>query len=333
MAQANDPGRSTPSGLPPASHHPFDQVGPSACRILVVDDEVGIRHAIVDSLRQSGYDVWEASGGAAALECIERQPFELVLTDLVMPEIDGLTLVKMATHRGHRAAYIVMTAHDSADAAVEAMKSGAADYLPKPFSLDLLRLVVARTLHAQRLAERARQADIYEKLAQTDGLTELHNYRFFQQRLSIELNRAHRFNRPLSLIMLDLDYFKAYNDVFGHQAGDQALRQLALLLRHSSRSYDLVARYGGDEFAIILPETGKKIAIEVAKRILAAVEQSSIQGSQRSLDGRFTVSLGISSFPDDATEPDELIRRADLALYLAKTGGRNRVSSYDDSRI
>src|SRR5687767_2762973 len=103
MAQANEPGRSTPSSLPPVSRSPFDQIGPSACKILVVDDETGIRNAIADSLRQSGYDVWEASGGAAALEYLECQPFELVLTDLVMPEIDGLTLVKMATHRGHRA--------------------------------------------------------------------------------------------------------------------------------------------------------------------------------------------------------------------------------------
>jgi two-component system cell cycle response regulator len=181
--------------------------------------------------------------------------------------------------------------------------------------------------------ERAKQADIYEKLAQTDGLTELHNYRFFQQRLSIELNRARRFSRSLSLIMLDLDHFKAYNDVFGHQAGDQALRQLAIRLRYSSRSYDLVARYGGDEFAIILPETSKEMAVEVAERIRAAVEHSRVEGPRRSLDSRFTASLGISSFPDDATEPDELIRRADLALYLAKARGRNRVSSYHDSRV
>jgi len=333
MAQANEPGGNTPSSLPPASPHPFDQTGPSACKILVVDDEAGTRSAIADALRQSGYGVWEASGGAAALELLERQPCELVLTDLVMPEIDGLTLVKMATHRGYPAAYIVMTAHDSVDSAVEAMKSGAANYLPKPFSLDLLRLVVARTLHAQRLVERAKQADIYEKLAQTDGLTELHNYRFFQQRLSIELNRARRFSRSLSLIMLDLDHFKAYNDVFGHQAGDQALRQLAIRLRYSSRSYDLVARYGGDEFAIILPETSKEMAVEVAERIRAAVEHSRVEGPRRSLDSRFTASLGISSFPDDATEPDELIRRADMALYLAKARGRNRVSSYHDSRV
>jgi two-component system, cell cycle response regulator len=332
MAHANDQGGEASAGpVPPASSHSLDQVGPVPCRILVVDDEEAVRRAVVDILRHDSYDVYEASDGATALECLERQSFELVLTDIVMPGMDGLTFVKTATQRGYRAAYIVMTAYDSVDTAVEAMKSGAADYLPKPFPLELLRLVVRRTLHAQRLAERARQADLYEKLSQTDGLTELNNYRFFQQRLSIELNRAQRFNRPLSLIMLDLDHFKTYNDVYGHPAGDQVLRRLARLLRHSSRSYDLVARYGGDEFVIILPETSKKMATEVAERIRRAVEKAGIEGHQQAPSGYFTASLGIASFPEDATEKGDLIHKADLALYQAKTCGRNSVSGYDQA--
>jgi two-component system, cell cycle response regulator len=330
MADANDQGREIGAEpAVPASHHPFDQASPAPSRILVIDDEVEVRKALVESLRRDGYDVWEAGDGATALEHLERQPFELVLTDIVMPQMDGLTLVRTAIRRGYAAAYVVMTAHNSVESAVEAMKSGAADYLPKPFPLDLLRLVVARTLHAQRLAARAKQVDLYEKLAQTDGLTELNNYRFFQQRLSIELNRAQRFSRPLSLIMLDLDDFKAYNDIYGHQIGDQALRKLARLLQRSSRSYDLVARYGGDEFVIILPETTKKLAAEVAERIRGAVERAAIEGEGPALDGHFTASLGVASFPEDATDKGELIRKADLALYHAKTCGRNRVSRYD----
>jgi diguanylate cyclase (GGDEF)-like protein len=330
MADANDQGRElSAEPAPPVAHHPLDQVGPVPSKILVIDDEVEVRKGLVESLRRDGYDVWEAGDGMAALEHLERQPFDLVLTDIVMPQMDGLTLVRTAIQRGYPAAYIVMTAHNSVESAVEAMKSGAADYLSKPFPLDLLRLVVARTLHAQRLAARVRQVDLYEKLAQTDGLTELNNYRFFQQRLSIELNRAQRFNRPLSLIMLDLDDFKAYNDIYGHQSGDQALRKLAWLLQRSSRSYDLVARYGGDEFVIILPETSKKMAAEVAERIRGAVEKAAIEGDGPALDGHFTASLGVASFPEDATEKGDLIRKADLALYQAKTCGRNRVSSYD----
>jgi two-component system, cell cycle response regulator len=328
MAHASD---QTPAvHAPPLASQPcLDQPYPPPCRILVVDDEAALRQTVVDVLRHDGYDVYEASHGAAALECLERQPFALVITDIVMPQMDGLTFIKAANQRGYHPAYVVMTGYHSWDAAVEAMKLGAADYLPKPFPLELLRLVVGRTLHVQRLAERAHQADLYEKLAHTDGLTELYNYRFFQQLLSAELNRAQRFNRALSLIMLDLDHFKAYNDIYGHQAGDQALRQLGQLLRRSSRSYDSVARYGGDEFAIILPETSQEVATEVAERIRVGVETATIVGDPQAPNAHFTASLGVANFPEDATQQPDLIRKADLALYQAKTCGRNRVSGYD----
>ncbi len=313
-----------------SSRHPIDQVSPVPARILVVDDEEDIRQIIVDTLGHDGYLVCEAHDGTAALECLERESFALVIMDIVMPHLDGLSVIKIAGQRGYRSTYVVMSSYTTWDLAAEAMKLGAADYLPKPFPLELLRLVVGRALHVQRVAERAQQADLYEKLAHTDGLTELYNYRFFQQLLSVELNRAKRFNRALSLIMADLDHFKAYNDIYGHQAGDQALQQIGALLRRSSRSYDLVARYGGDEFVIILPETSKKLAGEVAERVRLGIEHASITGDPQGPAGHFTVSLGIATFPEDAMEQSDLIRKADLALYQAKSGGRNRIVTYDE---
>jgi diguanylate cyclase (GGDEF)-like protein len=313
-----------------SSRHPLEQVFPAPFRILVVDDEEDIRKAVVDTLSRDGYLVCEAHNGAVALEWLARESFALVIMDIVMPQLDGLSVIKIAGQRGYRSTYVVMSGYTTWDLAAEAMRLGATDYLPKPFPLELLRLVVGRALHAQRLAERAQQADLYEKLAHTDGLTELYNYRFFQQFLSIELNRAQRFNRALSLIMADLDHFKAYNDIYGHQAGDQALQQLGALLRRSSRSYDLVARYGGDEFVIILPETTKKLAGEVAERVRLGVESAGPTGDPPGLAGHFTVSLGIATFPEDAIEQSDLIRKADLALYQAKSGGRNRIKTYDD---
>jgi diguanylate cyclase (GGDEF)-like protein len=294
----------------------------------VVDDEEAVRRLIVDILRIDGYEVSEAGDGVEALQQLEREHFDVVLTDMVMPRMDGLTLLKTARQLDHQAAYIVMTAYASWDSAVEAIKSGAEDYVPKPCHLELLRLVVARTLGKRRLEERARQAELYERLAHTDGLTDLYNYRFFQQLLSVEMSRAQRFRRPLSLIMLDIDHFKAYNDIYGHQAGDHALHQLAILLQRSSRSYDLVARYGGDEFVIILPETDKGTAAEVAERIRACVEQASSTGSDGPPGQQLTTSLGIASFPQDATDTADLIRKADRALYHAKSKGRNRLFSF-----
>ena len=314
----------TPLERPP----PVERLPSQPSKVLVVDDEEAVRRLIVDILRLDGYEVSEACDGVEALQQLKRERFDVILADMVMPRMDGLTLLKTARQLDHQAGCIVMTAYASWDSAVEAIKSGAEDYLPKPCHLELLRLVVARTLSKRRLEERARQAELYERLAHTDGLTDLYNYRFFQQLLSVEMSRAQRFHRPLSLIMLDIDHFKAYNDAYGHQAGDQALRRLAALLQRSSRSYDLVARYGGDEFVIILPETEKETAAEVAERIRACVEQTSPTGQDVRPGHPLTTSLGIASFPQDATDTGDLIRKADRALYQAKSAGRNCSYSY-----
>ena len=163
------------------------------------------------------------------------------------------------------------------------------------------------------------------ELAITDGLTGLHNHRHLRERLSLEMERSNRTGLPLSVLMIDVDHFKIYNDRHGHMAGDNALRGVSKILQHGRRANDIVARYGGEEFAIILLDVGKQAAREVGERICAQVAEFPFEfGSSQPL-GKLTISLGVASFPDDGSEPALVLSAADRALFAAKSGGRNTV--------
>jgi diguanylate cyclase (GGDEF)-like protein len=166
-----------------------------------------------------------------------------------------------------------------------------------------------------------------EQLSYTDGMTELHNYRYFKLRLKEEIIRHQRTKAGLSLLILDVDSFKNFNDTLGHQAGDNVLRQLGRLLKETARENDIVARYGGEEFAIILPTVDQEGAMILAERIRENVEKTPFEGEHVQPKGMLTVSIGEASLTDDS-DFDELIRMADLALYSAKENGRNQVRSY-----
>ncbi|MHB9095312.1 MAG: GGDEF domain-containing protein [Eubacteriales bacterium] len=178
---------------------------------------------------------------------------------------------------------------------------------------------------AERIKERLDQA---EHLATVDGLTGLYNHRFFQQRIAQEIQRAERTGSALSLIILDIDYFKHYNDNLGHPAGDKVLQVIAKLLAGSIRSVDIAARYGGEEFAVILVNTGALDAYDVGERIRLAVEGYPFVGREGQPNGKVTVSLGIASYPDNASNKDDLIKLADDALYKAKYISKNKVVIY-----
>ena len=166
-----------------------------------------------------------------------------------------------------------------------------------------------------------------EQMAFYDQLTGLHNYRFFGTRVEEELRRAKRYRHQLSLIMLDIDHFKKFNDTHGHPGGNVALRHLSALLKEAARETDIVARYGGEEFCIILPETTKRLAIEMAARVRSNIESSPV-ALEDGTHHRVTVSLGVATFPRDAWALDEMIGGADMALYASKKAGRNRVTAY-----
>jgi len=195
-----------------------------------------------------------------------------------------------------------------------------------------LNLIVAFTNHAVLMIDRAaalEKAGMFEQLAITDPLTGLYNRRFLKDRLQEEFSRSQRQKQSFCIIMADLDSFKVYNDICGHLAGDNALRKAADLMQRSARDMDIVTRYGGEEFCLILPGTGKKESVFVGERIRRAIEAESFPGENHLPRGRLTVSIGVATFPADGMTADELIHAADLALYQAKALGRNRLVLYE----
>jgi len=194
----------------------------------------------------------------------------------------------------------------------------------EPITKDDVRML---TMLANQAGLAIENSQLYEKtvmLAHLDSLTELWNHGYFQYLLNTELEKSRAMQTPLSLLMLDIDYFKIYNDTLGHQAGDKILKELAALLKNQSRKMDFVCRYGGEEFAIILPQTDKKEALLIAERLRTDTERCSFLHEDILPDKKLTVSLGIASFPEDGLLPAELIAASDKFLYLAKNKGRNK---------
>ena len=199
------------------------------------------------------------------------------------------------------------------------------DFAPREFSkkdesiLALLATQAATAIEKMQLLERTK------KLAITDELTSLYNHRHFANLFKDELRRSKRYGRPLSVMLIDIDHFKHYNDTHGHLKGNDALKDVSSAMAESVRDIDVLARYGGEEFGIILPETGKDEAIECAERLREAVERRRFKGEDKQPLGRLTISIGMATYPEDAKRENTLLDRADVALYRAKKEGRNRV--------
>ncbi len=290
--------------------------------LLVVDDEAPIRHFLKVLLERLGYDVDTASGGMDAVRKAEQKSYDVVLTDLIMPRVDGLEVIRRVKELSPETEVVMITGYPSSETIVAATRAGALDYLPKSPDPEHLAVLVEKALEVRNLRRKARERDIYARMAQMDGLTELLNHDTFSRFLGQEFNRAQRGEKALSLLFADIDGFKRYNDSHGHLYGDRTLRRVADLLRHSCRSYDIVARYGGDEFAIIAPDTDRSGSEILGRRICDAMATHPGNGE---IEETVSLSIGIAAFPGDADSPTELLERADTALYSAKAQGGGRI--------
>lgn len=293
-------------------------------QILVIDDEESIRSLLEVVLVREGHHVTCVATGEEGIVRIKHQEYSLAVVDLKLPGIDGLEFLRQAKVITPTTEVILITGYASLGTAIESLKLGAADYLAKPFEVEHLKIIIARTLERKKLLNISLEVEHYKKLSQIDDLTDLYNRRFFQQTLVTELTRAKRYKRHVSLLMIDIDNFKIYNDNNGHTAGDDLLKKIAWVLRGSVRNCDYVFRYGGEEFTVIAPETTKSGSSVLGIRLLELVENEEFPKTDCLPQKRVTISVGIATYPDDTSDSKVLIEKADEAMYAAKNAGKNR---------
>jgi diguanylate cyclase (GGDEF)-like protein len=291
-------------------------------RLLVVDDQP-INIQVMYQAFAGDYQVFMATNGEQALAICKNNPPDLVLLDVVMPGMDGFevcTRLKADAATSH-IPVIFVTAHNDASEETHGLSVGAVDFIAKPVNPAVVRARVKTHLTLKF------QSDVLRKLVFLDGLSGVFNRRYFDQQISIEWARSVRGNSPLSLILLDVDYFKLYNDHYGHQAGDDTLRMIALTLKSAlRRPADLVARYGGEEFACVLPETSFEDAMNLAGELERKVRERAIPHATSPVNNVVTVSLGVATREGNSDgDAPMLIGLADNQLYNAKHTGRGRV--------
>jgi two-component system, cell cycle response regulator len=302
--------------------------------ILVVDDVPDNVDILEARLTSRGYRVESATNGEEALEKVRESPPHLMLLDVMMPLLDGFEVSRRIKSDDTLPfiPIILVTARGTSDDVVEGLEAGADDYIAKPYNFQELEARVRAMLRIKRLQdeldEKARELELanqrLRKLSITDGLTELFNHRHVHELLQEEFDRSRRTHEPVAVVMMDLDHFKNVNDTHGHPTGDLILYETAQILRETAREIDMPGRYGGEEFILILPNTGESEAARFAERVRDRIKEHIFRDD--STEVRMTVSCGAASFPAPGIDsPETLLKAADQALYEAKRAGRDRV--------
>lgn len=320
--------------------------------ILVADDELSIRSLVAELLEDEGHSVTVAEDGEDALRKFNLGWHEIVFSDIRMPGMSGIEFLARVKEINENTQFIIMTSHASVENSIDALKKGAFDYILKPFDdLDIVIDAANRAIANHSAIRRqeyllntlTRQNDElgtlnikFRELAIRDGLTGLFNHRHAQEKLSEEFDRAREFGRDLSVIFMDLDNFKYFNDTHGHQAGDEILELLCTLMTSVTRDSDVLARWGGEEFIIVAPETNKNQACALAERIRAKVAEYDFPHASEQPLGSMSISVGVATTSDDVVDVEALVKRADDGAYFAKSRGRNRTvfcSGENDMRV
>jgi diguanylate cyclase (GGDEF)-like protein len=286
-------------------------------KILVADDNADKRLLLTVALQDAGYEVMTVNDGAAALKMIDKFEPDLVVADVLMPKVDGYELARrIRSNPQTKFIPVVLQTTERGDDedARRSAEVGALGYITDPTDLDLL---LARV---QTLLDFKAYLDACEEDAYTDYLTGLANRRRFERFLNREVARCSRYERTFCLLWLDIDNFKQINDKYGHGAGDEAIKMVAHILQKGIRGIDLAARVGGEEFAVILPETEFEAGCEVAERLRRSVRKIKIPNV-----GRVTASFGVAAFPLHGKTSKSIVAAADAAMYEAKHLGRDRI--------
>ncbi len=310
--------------------------------ILLIDDEIENLKALERTLMTVA-TVLTAASGKAGLEIIEKTPISLVICDQRMPEMTGIEFFKIIQKTHPHIIRMILTGYTDVEDLIEAINEvGLYRYVTKPWSNHELKLIVQRALEHfdsevrnRQLVEELKQINEglektvqdrtqkLNELAITDELTQIGNARYFWTQLQAEVERSQRYGHPLSLLLVDIDYFKAYNDEHGHAIGDKALKTIAQILKKNIRSTDFIARYGGEEFAITLTETPPKKAQEMAERLRRAVVRKKFSYKIKNKKKKgLTISIGVAGLTKEKNAK-KLVLKTDQALYQAKRKGRN----------
>jgi diguanylate cyclase (GGDEF)-like protein len=310
-------------------------ISKNKANIMIVDDNPQNLRLLVELLKEKGHIVRPAPNGKHAISVAEKEEIDLILLDIMMPDMNGYEVCRYFKSEAStlHIPIIFLSALGETFNKIKAFKEGGVDYIAKPFQAEEVLARIDTHLKIKYLQDELEHKNQeLEKLVNIDGLTNIPNRRFFDYYLEKEWKLSIRRKRRLSLIMADIDFFKLYNDYYGHLKGDDCLKKVANVFSKAlTRPADLPARYGGEEFAIILPETDEHGATSVAKGIFKTLEKENIPHKNSKISNSVTCSMGIITLLPTAQDTIEnFIEKADLALYQAKNGGRNRIEMYSE---